>query len=119
MEYTEEQIDVAWKRGLVVPGVDPDRYRKDVFGAWIRKCRFGESKLALSFGWSVVRGADLPDRLPGEEDLLFPLQWQNAHAVTHSKGNLQVTAEGFYNNYKKRTIPCSPDSLSKNTDENR
>lgn len=101
MELSEEQLKRIWQRARVVEGVNPDEFRKDCYGAWIRRCRYQESTYALSLGWVV---AVAPEIIIGSQTLkgeLLPVQWQNARALNSMRLTHYVSAEGYYNCYRK------------------
>ncbi|MBR5168645.1 MAG: hypothetical protein IKW86_11355 [Salinivirgaceae bacterium] len=48
--YSEEQIEKAWEMATIVKGYDPNMFRKDPCGAWIRRdCYNKECK----YGWTI------------------------------------------------------------------
>lgn len=49
---TLHQIDTIWSRATVVPNHNPDVWRKDFAGAWIRRDMYG---MRSPFGWAVCR----------------------------------------------------------------
>ncbi len=91
---SEEMINEVWNKAMVVPNVNPASYRKDEFGAWIRRCRYEERDFPLSFGWSIASFL----RQDGEYDYQ-PMQWQNASFSSIPRSKQRVTSEGFYNKY--------------------
>lgn len=56
MSSIEEIKIVAWRKARVIEGYDPDIFRKDACGAWIRKDMFRQPN--NMYGWDV--------------DLIFP-----------------------------------------------
>lgn len=44
-------INEVWDKAQIVPDYNPDLFRKDACGAWIRKDKFGDSNSAL--GWEI------------------------------------------------------------------
>jgi hypothetical protein len=101
MEYSEEMIEKVWKKAKVVYGVSADSYRKDEFGAWIRRCRYNDKSYPLSFGWVIVSNSEESDNGGDPFDKLRPLQWQNALSIKSVKDTYVISSEGFYNNYVK------------------
>lgn len=74
-QFPDQIINSVWiKTAQVVEGYDPDIWRKDFAGAWIRKDHYGvESK----YGWEIDHL--LPSSLGGADDLsnLNALHWKN------------------------------------------
>lgn len=49
---TLQQIDTVWRRAEEVPNYDPNVWRKDFAGAWIRRDMYG---MRSTFGWTACR----------------------------------------------------------------
>jgi hypothetical protein len=49
---TLQQIDTVWRRAEEVPNYDPNVWRKDFAGAWIRRDKYG---MRSAFGWTACR----------------------------------------------------------------
>ncbi|MGE3243872.1 MAG: HNH endonuclease signature motif containing protein [Pirellulales bacterium] len=90
--WTHEERSAVWFKGRAVPGVDGDKWRLDVCGAWIGWQFYGNRN--SQYGWEVdhidPRGGD------GLHNLQ-PLQWENN--VAKGDGHLAcvVTASGVEN----------------------
>ena len=88
MALSKEIIQKVWEKGRVVPEVDPDIWRKDECGAWVKHNHYGNRN--SEFGWEVdhiVAG--------GSEDLsnLRVLQWQNYLAGGVGRVICKITAD--------------------------
>ena len=71
---TEQRV---WEKATPVAGKDPNVYRKDKCGAWIKRDMYGQSTTGLSMGWEIDHIK--PKAKYGTDDLsnLQPLQWEN------------------------------------------
>ena len=52
MAYSKEELDQIFAKGTVIPGRDPDMYRKDACGNVIYRPSYG---LETPMGWEVDR----------------------------------------------------------------
>lgn len=91
-ENTEQKV---WEKGTIVPGYDPNKYRKDKCGAWMqRNLRSVETKTPLSLNWEIDH-RDPKDNNGGDElSNLQPLQWENNRHKDNNypNWNCKVTA---------------------------
>lgn len=75
VSFSQYIIQKVWQKGRVVPGYDPNIWRKDEFGAWIGRNDYGDRN--SRYGWEIdhIR----PESQGGSDELsnLRPLQWQN------------------------------------------
>jgi 5-methylcytosine-specific restriction endonuclease McrA len=72
--FSESMIEAVWRKARVVAGNDPDVFRKDACGAWIRRQSYGET---TEYGWEIDH--IMPVALGGGDEFtnLQPLQWEN------------------------------------------
>ena len=95
MSFSEYTIQKVWEKGRIVPGNDPNVWRKDQCGAWICRSYYGNRN--SQYGWEIdhIR----PESNGGGDELsnLRPLQWANN--VDRQGGRLMcpVTASGTKN----------------------
>lgn len=89
MALSKQIIQKVWEKGRVDPSQDPDVWRKDECGAWIKHSHYGNRN--SEFGWEI-------DHITagGSEDLtnLRVLQWQNYLAGGVGRAICKVTADG-------------------------
>lgn len=83
-----ELIDAVWQHGRVMPEADPEQWRQDACGAWMRREHFGRDD--SDFGWKVQSvvpgGAETPETLR-------PFQWRNGYDVENGSLRRKVTAD--------------------------
>lgn len=75
--WSDDQIKAVWSKGKMVSGYDPNEYRQDVAGAWMRYSEYGNTAHELGLGWEIDHCK--PESKGGEDELpnLRPLQWAN------------------------------------------
>lgn len=95
--FTDSDILDVWKKAMTVNGVDPDAFRQDYAGAWIRYADYGNRK--SQYGWEIDHLKPLSQ---GGEELntnYLPLQWQNnvRKGDNYPRWATAVTADGQNN----------------------
>jgi hypothetical protein len=95
MAFTEKQIQEVWEKGKVVPGNDPNIYRKDCCDAWIKRNEYGNRN--SNYGWEIDHIT--PKSNDGGDELsnLRPLQWENNMSKSNGRLVCVVTAKGIKN----------------------
>lgn len=91
--YEREVVDSVWQHGEAVRGNDPELWRKDEFGAWIRRLDYGNRR--SEFGWEILdprrgRGA-------GGVTTLRPVHWQNYIDQVAAHTQSRIMASGLRN----------------------
>lgn len=86
--------DKVWERGARVFHNDPDIFRKDACGAWIRRSDYGRN---TEYGWEVDHV--VPKAAGGSDDAdnLAPLHWENNIAKSDGPPSCPVTSNGSRN----------------------
>ena len=96
-KWTEDMKLAVWQRGAIVFGYDPQKYRKDVAGAWMRFSDYGDR--SSKFGWEIDHV--VPEAKGGNDDIenLRPLQWENnlAKSDDYPFQGYKVTSDGNKN----------------------
>jgi hypothetical protein len=91
--WTNQEIEAVWKKGIVVEGCDKNEFRKDQCGAWISRKAYGNR--TSSYGWEIDHIKTQANG--GSDDLsnLRPLHWENN--VAKSDGNLKCVLKSSGN----------------------
>ena len=82
----------VWRKGTEVPDIDPNDFRKDKCGAWIRFSRYGDRH--SDFGWDIHHIH--PKSRGGSDSLenLIPLHWKN-NLATGDSAELYCKVKAF------------------------
>lgn len=104
MIFTEEQKRKAWERAQVIPGYNPQLYRKDACGAWIAWNKYG--KQDNIFGWEIDH--IFPVEKGGDDNStnLWAMQHQNnaSKSDDYPTFRAKMVAEGNTNVHKDRSF---------------
>lgn len=92
LNFNQELIEQVWQKGKIVPGNNPDVFRKDACGMWMRKLDYGD--VNAQYGWEIDHIK--PKSKRGSDDLsnLQPLHWENNRHKSDSypNWNCKITA---------------------------
>ena len=95
--FSDQMVNQVWAKGMPVPGIDSNIWRKDFAGAWINRTCYGRTD--NKYGWEIDHL--LPEAKGGTDDLtnLNPLQWENNRAKGDNYPEFQtsVTSNGNVN----------------------
>ena len=72
--FTVEEIEAVWKKAYPQESNNPDVFRNDYAGAWIKKEDYGKE---TNFGWEIDHLRPLVKDGDYSLDNLYPLHWQN------------------------------------------
>ena len=72
MNWTDEQIQAVWEKGTTVDKNDPDIFRKDFQGNWIRRDKYGVDR-DTQFQWEIHHVKKTSDGGSNDIDNLVPL----------------------------------------------
>jgi hypothetical protein len=92
---TLQQIETVWNRATVVANYNPNLWRKDFAGAWIRRDMYG---MRSPFGWSACRKN--PNIGPAvNTDNLMAAHWRNnmMKGANYPTFKSIVTSDGNHN----------------------
>ena len=96
-ELSEEIVEQVWQKAKIVANNNPDIFRQDYAGAWIRRDLYGQRN--TKYGWEIDHCK--PISKGGSNDLrnLYPLHWKNNQEKGDSYPKWQTifSSEGIEN----------------------
>lgn len=103
MAYFSELIkNQVWGKALIVAGYNPNIWRKDLVGAWIKYDQYGEN---TKYGWEIDHL--VPVARGGSDDIgnLNALHWRNNRRKSDDYPLFisELTAEGNVNVEKEQS----------------
>ncbi len=96
-DFSEDLIEQVWQKAQIVPNNNPDIFRKDYAGAWIRRDLYGQRN--AKYGWEVDYCKPISKGGTDELRNLYPLHWKNKQEKGNSypKWNTILTSDGVNN----------------------
>ena len=88
MVFDDETVQQVWDKGRAVHDREPEVWRKDACGAWIRREHYGREH--SEYGWKI---ANISSGTPGEVDNLRPFHLQNDFDRNSGKARCRVAAD--------------------------
>lgn len=99
MTITKETVQKVWEKGHLVRSNDPDVWRQDDCGAWIRRDKYGSRD--SQYGWEIDHIKPVSSGGTDSLSNLRPLQWQNNASKQDGRLVCAVSAEGTANTPKQ------------------
>lgn len=94
--FDESTIQQVWMKARQEANNDPNIYRKDYAGAWIRRDQYGKE---TEYGWEIDHLNPVSNG--GTDDLsnLYPLQWSNNRSKSDDYPNWSTSqsSQGVHN----------------------
>lgn len=92
MNWTHEQKSAAWNKAKVIGTNDPNVWRQDNCGAWMKWASCGNRE--SQYGWEVDHIASQDHGGTDADSNLRALQWQNNASKGAGRLKCAVTAHG-------------------------
>ena len=86
-EPSRALVDAVWAHGRAMPEADPDHWRQDACGAWMRREHFGRED--SPFGWKMERVS--ADAASAEN--LRPFNIQNGYDIANARMHRRLAAD--------------------------
>lgn len=73
--FDEKTINLIWEKAMIDPNNDPNMFRKDYAGAWIRRDKYGDR--SAKYGWEIDHVMPVSKGGTDAIENLLPLHWRN------------------------------------------
>lgn len=95
-QFSYTVIQQVWEKAQPVDGNDPNIWRKDYAGAWIRKDLYGTD---TQYGWEIDHLNPISKGGSDNINNLYPLHWKNNRTKADNYPNFQtaITSNGVQN----------------------
>jgi len=92
MSVDQQTIISVWQKGKIIPGNNPNVFRQDSCGAWLRFSDYGNRQ--SKYGWEIDHiTSGGPDYLSN----LRPLHWRNNVEKSNGRLACAVASQGAEN----------------------
>lgn len=98
--FSQQIIDIVWRKAQKIDGYDENVWRKDFAGAWINKNAYGTTG---PYGWEIDHRFPLSKGGSDTIENMFPCQWRNNRmkgddypnfrTIVTSNGNTNIESE--------------------------
>lgn len=88
MQLDEKLVQEVWEKGRVIPGRNPEEWRQDQCGAWLRRDQYDNGQ--SEFGWKALKTNSGGKHATDE---LQPFHWKNVFDIATGRPNCKVMAD--------------------------
>lgn len=102
MAFSEQIVNEVWRKAKVITDYDPDVWRQDFAGAWIKREMYGTE---TNFGWEIDHLVPTAKGGTDNTENLVPLQWKNNRKKSDNFPEFDTAVSSDGNHYieKKRS----------------
>ncbi len=88
MEFDNETVQSVWEKARATNDQNPDEWRKDECGAWIKFDQYGHQ--ASEYGWKIesIKAGDQQ-----KVENLRPFQHENSYVLATGQARCRITAD--------------------------
>lgn len=99
-QFSNTVIQQVWEKAQSISGYDPNIWRKDFAGAWIRKDLYGTDS---NFGWEIDHLKPVSKGGSDYINNLYPLHWKNNRTKADNYPNFQTVISSMENRNIEKT----------------